>query len=88
MPYVKQDIRDEWRENLQEVIDQITLGVTLPIGTLNYLITKICLATAPQSYTDFNAIVGVLECVKLEFYRRMVVSYEEYMKQKNGDVYS
>lgn len=56
-------------------------------GNLNYAITNLLLATQPKTYADFNALVGVLECVKLEFYRRAISVYEEKKKQENGDVY-
>jgi hypothetical protein len=41
----------------------------------------------PKTYTEYNALVGVLECVKQEFYRRAVSSYEDKKKEGNGDVY-
>jgi hypothetical protein len=56
-------------------------------GNLNYAITNLLLATDPKTYADYNALVGVLECVKLEFYRRAVSVYEEKKIDENGDVY-
>ncbi len=35
----------------------------------------------------FNAVVGALECAKLELYRRMVAPYENGKIAENGDVY-
>jgi len=31
--------------------------------------------------------MGVLECIKQEFYRRAVAPYEDKKKEENGDVY-
>jgi len=56
-------------------------------GELNYVITKLLLSTNPKRYADFNKLVGVLECCKLEFYRRAVAVYEDKKIKENGDVY-
>lgn len=58
-------------------------------GELNYLITRIIddyLGDA-QSYRRFNEVIGVLECAKLEYYRRKVAPYEDKKIQENGDVF-
>lgn len=56
-------------------------------GELNYAITLLLLGTGPKCYEDYNRLIGVLECVKLEFYRRAVAPYEDKKKEENGDVY-
>lgn len=60
-------------------------------GELNYLITLLCMSylegDAEPSYGRLNEVVGVLECAKLEFYRRIVADYEEDKMEENGDVY-
>ena len=61
-------------------------------GELNYLITILCqdymgVKAAIPNYAIFNEVIGVLECAKQEFYRRMVVPYEEGKIEQNGDVY-
>jgi hypothetical protein len=40
-----------------------------------------------KSYFSYNEVVGVLECVKLEMYRRLVAPYEDRKCKENGDVY-
>lgn len=83
MPYIHRDRRID--------IDRFHNPWTM--GELNYAITTMCnkfLADheAPvPSYTDLNAVIGVLECVKLEYYRRVVAPYEDIKKTQNGDVY-
>jgi hypothetical protein len=58
-------------------------------GELNYVIT--CLLTQfwekDKSYTTGNAIMGALNCAGMEFYRRVLVPYEEGKMKENGDVY-
>jgi hypothetical protein len=61
-------------------------------GELNYAITKTVLdylhdRIEMPNYAAMNSVVGVLECVKQEFYRRAVVPYEEAKIKENGDVY-
>ena len=59
-------------------------------GELNYCLTqeiKGYIRTKGTSYTTFNDIIGALEGAKAEFYRRIVVPYEEEKIRSNGDVY-
>ena len=59
-------------------------------GELNYMITLLCKNYLYQhgiSYTNMKEIVGVLECAKMELYRRVAVPYEEEKCKINGDVY-
>lgn len=37
-------------------------------------------------YSDYNEIIGTLECIKQEFYRRQVAPYEESKIKIEGDV--
>lgn len=70
---------------------QLAAGDTpMSPGELNYLLTMMCLEflnTTQRKYSDYNTIVGALECVKQEFYRRAVVPYEDKKIKENGDVY-
>lgn len=83
MPYITK----EQREELDDWLEGYDL-FDLPPGKLNYVITKLLLKTQPKSYADYNALVGVLECIKLELYRRVVAPYEDRKKDENGEVYS
>jgi hypothetical protein len=58
-------------------------------GELNYLITKLCLdyLGGVKRYSKYNEVIGVLECAKLEMYRRAVSPYEDKKIAENGDVY-
>jgi len=60
-------------------------------GELNYVITKTVdayLTQTPGNYANFNEAIGVLECAKLELYRRVVAQYEDTKMAENGDVYT
>ena len=58
-------------------------------GELNYVITYIVNEYLGNSYgySDINEVIGVLECAKLELYRRIASPYEDEKIQQNGDVY-
>lgn len=58
-------------------------------GELNYLITSLVLKyIGPSiSYGRINDAIGVLECAKLEMYRRLAAPYEDTKIAENGDVY-
>lgn len=70
------------------------IGLTLDAesaGELNYQITMLVdsyLAKNKTTYAAINEAIGVLECAKLELYRRIAVPYEESKMAVNGDVYS
>jgi len=88
MPYVTPARREELDVLTEEMISAMRRGdENLVAGDLNYLFTKIMLATRPARYADFNALIGMLECCKLEMYRRAVGPYEDTKIKENGDVY-
>ena len=65
-------------------------------GELNYAITMLVdafLARAAESagrvrYAHLNEAIGVLECAKLELYRRVTAPYEDEKISESGDVYT
>jgi hypothetical protein len=62
-------------------------------GELNYIITKRIdsyLARKGVNYANLNEVIGVLECAKLELYRRIVAHYEDSKigSSEHGDVYT
>lgn len=81
MPYIKKKLRYN-----------IDRGYNFPtdVGELNYRLTTICddyLRQQGRNYANLNSVIGVLECAKLELYRRIVAPYEDTKIEKNGDVY-
>ena len=94
MPYVNNDIRNEVNHNLSILITDI-LNFTDKEdlnGTLNYCITRLICETLKTKYGNnwrYNAIndaIGILECAKLEYYRRLAGPYEDKAIAKNGDI--
>lgn len=81
MPYVSQDVRKQLAVNGHSPKTS---------GELNYVITNLLIDYVEDkgtSYETINSIVGVLECAKLEFYRRFAAPYENTKIAENGDVY-
>lgn len=88
MPYIKEDRRN----NIDEAFilfnsKLLNSGAEMSMGDLNYIITKLLLSTEPTYYEDYNALIGMLESCKLEFYRRAVSVYEDGAIERNGDVF-
>lgn len=89
MPYIAAPQRPELERKLASLIATVPF---LSTGALNYCITRIVQGylngkATPPTYSDFNDAMGVLECVKMELYRRVVVEYEDKKRAENGDVY-
>lgn len=90
MPYIVPKRRDDIV--YCDVLDgtHIVINEIKNPGELNYAITLMCwlyLQSKGVSYTNMNEVVGVLECAKLELYRRMAAPYEDTKIEENGDVY-
>ena len=84
MPYINKDDRQPIDAVVRDLADEAR-----GTGQLNYALTMTILKYLPRqvSYIDLNEVIGVLECVKLEFYRRKVALYEDGKCKINGDVY-
>jgi len=86
MPYIK-DVR---RKELLEPSVLRQPHEPNNAGELNFIITSAVvhfLGYGKPSYQRYNEVIGVLECAKLELYRRMVAPYEDIKIKENGDVY-
>ena len=73
MPYIKLEDRERYDEIIDKLVDEIGSTGVNP-GHLNYIITKLVheFIPAEPSYTDLNEAVGVMECAKLELFRKVV----------------
>lgn len=93
MPYITKENRakvDAAIEALADLISETAHDDDLE-GIVNYTITELCCQTMvgdTPRYKKINAVLGILEAVKQEFYRRMGGPYEDLAAQKNGDITS
>ena len=80
MPYVTPNVR--------KLLD----GGCAPadVGQLTYVLYKACLRYIDNPrgyrYQDLAEVLGSLEATQQEFYRRIVVPYEEQKIKDNGDI--
>lgn len=95
MPYIKQYKREVLDSAIDEVVNALReLESDDPAnsfaGNLNYLISSILYKSygGQPRYDDINEIVGMLECCKMEFYRRIAAPVENKKIVENGDVYT
>lgn len=81
MPYIKPQDRP--------LLNKVREIQPLDAGQLNFVITRLThgyLEREGTSYRTLNEVIGVLECSKLEIYRRVVAPYEDGKISVNGDV--
>ena len=84
MPYIVEDLRDKIDPHVKELVKELNCA-----GDFNYTIFKLMflyLDGGKVRYQHLNDMVGMLECCKLELYRRLIGPYEDQAIAKNGDV--
>lgn len=82
MPYIKPEDR------LHILADEKSISSP---GELNYFISTLVnwyISEKGKNYSTLNEVIGVLECAKLELYRRVAAPYEDIKIDENGDVYT
>lgn len=90
MPYIELEKRRDLHSCRRS--DQSKNEARMPVeaGELAYVITCDCLdfldAQPKRGFLAFATVIGVLICVVLEIYRRIVAPYEDLAKIRNGDV--
>jgi cystathionine beta-lyase family protein involved in aluminum resistance len=84
MPYIEKYMRERL------VGDYPPSAIPETAGELNFMITVLVdeyIQLHGKRYDTLNEVIGVLECAKLELYRRVVAPYEDTKIEQNGDVY-
>lgn len=92
MPYIESKNRERYDEPIKRIVQTLKIWRTdtgqVNPGELNYVISSIVweMFRDNTSYSHGNTLVGVLECVKQEFYRRLLALYEDEKYKENGDI--
>ena len=87
MPYIDKKKRTKYEKGLTEILSVLNKVPKENVdGELNYVISMILRGLYKPSYYNYNKAIGVLESVKLEYYRREVASYENKKLKENGDI--
>ena len=93
MPYIREDKRKQIESELDQLVIKFleTQDEGGTAGRLNYVISSMIGAILKNdrllSYARINELIGVLECAKMELYRRVAAPYEDDKSRLNGDVY-
>ena len=90
MPYIKNTDRKQFDIHINELITALHAVPENIEGNLNYIISSLVdgLLESGVKYKKLNALVGALECAKLEFYMRVARPYEDEKIIENGEVYN
>lgn len=90
MPYIdiaKRRILDYSINEVLQRVQYLNLDKDAKAGVINYIISRIVSECVDDvRYADINMMIGVLECAKLELYRRLAVPYENTKITQNGDL--
>ncbi len=88
MPYIDQYKRPKFDKAIQESLKALSKD-QFSVGDINYLFSSIIWKAWEKmggGYTNANNLIGVLECIKLELYRRPISNYENEKIISNGDI--
>ena len=84
MPYIKKENRERIDPFVEELFDHLKTR-----GDMNYAITKLLhkyIKREGLRYRNLNDVIGIVECVKLELYRKVIANYENLKIEGNGDI--
>jgi hypothetical protein len=90
MPYIKSEDRYNIEYLLRNIRRAINNNEINTCGELNFMITTILHTFIEKqgcNYSNLNNVIGLLECIKQEYYRRIVADYEDKKIEENGDIY-
>lgn len=89
MPYIQEADRMRLSPALSALSEEIRSTPPEKLeGVLTYVFFQLLLLTQRDNptYADHAATMGVLECTKTEYYRRVVAPYEDSKITQNGDL--
>lgn len=84
MPYIIRERRDVFDNALKVLAGEVNSE-----GELNYCIYKLSMLFIErigESYSNLSMCSSAMEHAKLEWYRKMLVPYEEEKIRENGDI--
>ena len=89
MPYTVQERRQPYTSALHQ-IEKRMQQQEANIGDFTYLITAIAVIFTKMKtlgFRTFCMVIGAFMCAAFEYYRRVMVEYEDGKRKENGDVY-
>ena len=85
MPYIPKSEKDRVDKGLVA----LHLSDINNAGALNYAVHQVIakyISQNKEDYQTYNDIIGVLDCAKMELYRRVISDYEDKKILQNKDV--
>jgi hypothetical protein len=92
MPYVTQEARDDVELAITVLAVKLRHAGAVDNGVsglFNFTITRLLALSGAldPSYSNYQAVIGMLECIKAEIQARLVRPYEDKKCKENGDVF-
>ena len=87
MPYIKPDKREDYDDEINALFVKLRDN-NFNEGDINYCLSKLIWSIFNYNYryAEANKLLGILEAVKLEFYRKKIVCFEDKKCDVNGDL--
>jgi hypothetical protein len=88
MPYIKKSDRAKYQNILNELSKLIPQDPMERPGHINYVVSLLIHKVYGERlrYAQHNEVVGVLNCIVEEFYRRKTAPYEDEKIESEGDL--
>ncbi len=88
MPYIARKDRAQYQKAIAELAKLVPPDRMARPGHMNYVISLLIQRVYGESmrYADHNEVVGLLNCVQQEFYRRATAPYEDQKIAQEGDL--
>ena len=88
MPYISRKDRGKYQNILTELASLIPQDRMQRPGHINYIVSLLLekVYGNQMRYADHNEVIGVINCIAEEFYRRKTVPYEDKKIEEEGDL--
>ena len=88
MPYIARKDRKQYQEILNSLAEIIPQDRMQRPGHMNYIVSLLIekVYGKEMRYADHNEVMGFLNCIALEFYRRKTSPYEDLKIGEEGDL--
>jgi len=88
MPYIDRKSRAPYQPVIDELAKLVPEDRTARPGHMNYIVSLLIdrVYGDEMRYADHNEVIGVLNCIALELYRRKTAPYEDEKIVEQGDL--
>ena len=88
MPYIARKDRAQYQTAIDELAKLVPPDRMARPGHMNYIMSLLIQRVYGGSmrYADHNEVIGLLNCVQQEFYRRFTAPYEDEKIEQEGDL--